>query len=260
LSVWYCIPSARPDGGTLREWKERGYKLAVWRDPGADPLDGLIDYLILGKYEGYAVSVNRLVDAAMGADRSCEWFVTGGDDVSPDLAHSPEEIAEQCSDGFFRMCYDRHPRHRPHWQLAMEHVDWRTFGVMQPTGDRWGADEPWAQKNFPNAPAYIDRICGSPWMGREFCRRANAGKGPLCEDYEHMYVDEHLQEYAKSLGILWQRPDLIQYHHHALRGGKPQSSLPPHLKCRYEGSHFKDAKAIFDRHMAAKFAGLEPIA
>jgi len=251
MSVWFCVPSARPDGGTLREWKERGYKLAVWRDPGADPLVGLIDYLILGEYEGYAVSVNRLVDAAMGADPSCEWFVTGGDDVSPDLAHSPEEIARDCGMHFSEYIVG--------FTQPFGSAD-GTMGVMQPTGDRWGADEPWARKNFPNAPAYIDRICGSPWMGREFCRRANAGKGPLCEDYEHMYVDEHLQEYAKRLGILWQRPDLIQYHHHALRGGKSQSSLPPHLKCRYEGSHFKDAKAIFDRHMAAKFAGLEPIA
>jgi len=255
MSIWYCVPSARPDGGTLREWHEKGYSIAVWRDPGSPSLPFLIGvphYLIVMPYPGYAKSVNWLVNEAMVCDPSCEWFVTGGDDVSPDLAHSPEEIAESCTKEFWK---------RNLFAMSIERTDrLGTMGVMQPTGDRWGADEPWARKNWPQAPAYIDRICGSPWMGREFCRRANAGKGPLCEDYEHMYVDEHLQEYAKQLGILWQRPDLIQYHHHALRGGKPQSSLPPHLKCRYEGSHFKDAKAIFDRHMAAKFAGLEPIA
>lgn len=248
MSVWYCIPSARTDGGTLREWKARGYKLAVWRDSLAPVLD--IDaFYIVDEYPGYAKAVNQLVREAMRVDPSCEWFVTGGDDVSPDLAHSPEEIAAQLNEHF--TCAPG---------LPGTCGKCRTWGVVQFTGDRWGADEPWAQKNWPQAPAYIDRICGSPWMGREFCRRANAGKGPLCEDYSHMYVDEHLQEYAKHLGILWQRRDLIQYHHHALRGGKPQSSLPPHLKCRYEGDHFKTSKAILDRHKAAGFAGLEPIA
>ena len=252
MSVFYCIPSARPDGGTLREWKDRGYKLAVWRDEGVSPLP--VDIIAIGDYPGYAKSVNWLVRAAMEADPTCDWFVTGGDDVSPDLAQSPDEIAISCNRHFLNLDIDKP------WKGAHSDNPLATFGVMQPPGDRWGADEPWARKNWPNAPAYIDRICGSPWMGREFCRRANAGKGPLCEDYEHMYVDEHLQEYAKQLGILWQRRDLIQYHHHALRDGKPQSQLPPHLKPRYEGTHFKDAKAIFDRHMSAKFAGLEPIA
>ena len=258
MSVWYCIPSARPDGGTLREWIDRGYRVAVWRDPNAPILPFHVDMLVQDHYPGYAKAVNALIRVVMRSDPSCEWFVTGGDDVSPDLAHSPEEVAASCKN-YFGPC-NNGPIWMAHHGIVNESWMSGTYGVMQPTGDRWGADEPWARKNFPNAPAYIDRICGSPWMGREFCCRANAGKGPLCEDYEHMYVDEHLQEYAKQLGILWQRPDLIQYHHHALRGGKSQSSLPPHLKCRYEGTHFKDAKAIFDRHMAAKFAGLEPIA
>ena len=46
----------------------------------------------------------------------------------------------------------------------------RTFGVMQPTGDRWGER---------NGIATIDRIAGSPWMGREFCRRMYHGSGPM---------------------------------------------------------------------------------
>jgi len=254
---WLCIPSARPDGGTIGEWRDKGYRIAVWRDPGSPALKA--DYFVAKPYPGYAVATNHLVQAVMMIDSACEWLIGGGDDVSPDLAHSPEEIAEDCSSHFCELDQNRQVLNGSDI-VILRASEVATFGVMQCTGDRWGADEPWARKNWPQAPAYIDRICGSPWMGREFCRRANAGKGPLCEDYEHMYVDEHLQEYAKQLGILWQRPDLIQYHHHALRGGKSQSSLPPHLKCRYEGSHFKDAKAIFDRHMAEKFAGLEPIA
>ncbi len=251
MAVWMCVPSARPDGGTLHEWKARGYKLAVWRNVGS-PAVPFCDHVVMMDYPGYAKAVNYCVKLAAGFDPSCEWFVTGGDDVSPDLAHSPEEIAAQCT-SHFEMVHWAHKINGPFANGA--------FGVMQPTGDRWGADEPWAKKNWPDAPAYIDRICGSPWMGREFCRRANAGKGPLCEEYLHMHVDEHLQEYAKHLGILWQRQDLIHHHHHALRGkGASMAELPPHLVKWYGKAHWNESKAILDRHQAAGFAGLEPIA
>jgi hypothetical protein len=70
-----------------------------------------------------------------------------------------------------------------------------TFGVMQPTGDRW-------------ANGSIDRICGSPWLGREFCTRMYHGKGPMYGGYLHMFGDEELQHVATRLGVLWQRRDL----------------------------------------------------
>jgi hypothetical protein len=130
------------------------------------------------------------------------------------------------------------------------------FGVMQPTGDRWGENEPWARQQFPNAPAYIDRICGSPWMGRELCRRMYQGNGPLFEGYQHMYVDEELQCVAQSLGVLWQRRDLIHYHDH---WGRTEGSAPEHLAEATSAAHWDRSRAIFNRRKAEGFPGHEPI-
>ena len=104
-----------------------------------------------------------------------------------------------------------------------------TFGVMQATGDRWGENEPWARAQFPDAPAYIDRICGSPWIGREFARRMNQGKGPFWREYFHMFADEELQCVAQRLGVLWQRRDLTHHHEH------PRRSAGAHVDAGFRG-------------------------
>lgn len=271
-NVWYAIPSARPDGGTIPQWVDMGYKIAVYldkcppigtvcrgertvssgpcsvtiRDFRSIPYDHL-NYPLDGKYPGYAKAVNNLVREILMTDPQAEWIVTGGDDVSPDPNHTPEEIARQCS-----------------WYFSLEgykegepHIPAATFGVMQPTGDRWGENEPWARAQYPDAPAYIDRICGSPWMGREFCRRMYGGKGPLFEGYRHMRVDEELQEVAKKLGVLWQRRDLIQYHAHAQReeGGE----IPAFLREVYGPAHWEESTKMFESRKAAGFPGYEPI-
>src|SRR5216683_3069212 len=176
MSVYLCIPSARMASevdSTLAIWRERGYRIALWRDTPDDA--PICDLLLTGKYPGYALAVNALAAEVLSHDAQCEWIVTGGDDTEPDPNHSPEQIAAQCRDHFGS-----------------------TFGVMQPTGDRWGDSK----------SAYIDRVAGSPWLGREFCQRVNGGNGPLWHEYFHMGVDEELQAVAERLGVFWSRRDL----------------------------------------------------
>ena len=246
MSVWYCIPSARPAAEAnevLNLWRERGYKIALFVEPNT------VDYayremanlwIIRETYPGYAAAVNELVRQVMRDDPECEWFVTGGDDVEPDLNHTAEEIARECSEYFY--------------------CQRSTFGVMQPTGDRWGSTDPWAQKLPENRRAYVDRVCGSPWMGREFCRRIYGGKGPLWHEFEHMHVDEHLQAVAEKLGILWQRPDLTHHHRHwARRPGVETSDCPKHLERVSGPEHWQESKAVFNRLKLGGFVEAEDL-
>ena len=238
MSVWYCVPSARqPQETTFALWAAKGYRIAVWRDPGA--VDIPEAHLTLnGPYPGYAVASNRLVQAVLLADKTCDWVVCGGDDIEPDAAHGPEEIAQECS-------------------------DWRadTFGVMQPTGDRWGDDQLARHMYGENRGAYIDRICGSPWIGREFALRINGGKGPFWPEYRHMFLDEELQEVAQKLGVLWQRRDLIHLHNHWGRKlGATPADCPEHLREVSGREHWEESKALFNARKEAGFPGHEALA
>lgn len=235
MSVFLCIPSARPDGGTIYEWRAMGYRIAVYRDFG-EGIDA--DILIEGRpetYPGYARATNGLIAAALDMDCECDWCVIGGDDISPDPNHAPDEIASQCT---------------AHFQSS--------FGAMQPTGDSWGEDELWSIHKYPlGQRRYIERICGSAWLGREFCERMYGGKGPLWAGYTHMRVDEELQEVAIKMGALWQRPDLTQYHHHAQRDrSKP---IPEFLKRAYSPEHWAESSALFNQRKSAGFPGHEPL-
>lgn len=283
MSVFLCIPSARPDGGTISEWRAMGYRIAVYRDFGQG-IDA--DILIEGRpetYPGYARATNGLIAAALDMDCGCDWCVIGGDDISPDPSHAPEEIARECSQHFhpwLNYCCDA-CRHlgRPWPTGQVENLHQRScpcqycgrmcptypvkdgagsFGAMQPTGDSWGEDELWAIRKYPAGQRrYIERICGSAWLGREFCERMYGGKGPLWTGYTHMRVDEELQEVAIKMGALWQRPDLTQYHHHAQRDrSKP---IPEFLKRAYSPEHWAESSALFNQRKAAGFPGHEPL-
>lgn len=220
--VWYCIPSARPAAQAneiLLKWQGRGYKIALWRDQGHGVV--LCDILLDGSYPGYAMAVNALTKAVLERDAECEWIVTGGDDVEPDLNHAPGAIAAQCTAHFAG-----------------------TFGVMQPTGDRWQNGS-------------IDRICGSPWIGREFCERAYCGAGPFFEGYRHMFVDEELQHVAERLGVLQQRRDLVHLHRHWQR--IPGTTCPPHLLEWSGPEHWQESQQMFRSRRAKGFPGHEPL-
>ena len=234
MSVWYCIPSARPREEAekcLRAWRQRGYRVAVFVDdihcpvlPGAEVVIGF------PQYPGYATAVNRMAEHVLEIDPSCNWIVTGGDDVWPDPNHTADEIAAQCE----------------------AHFGGDSFGVMQPTGDRF-------------AYGSIDRIAGSPWMGRKWCLLANQGKGPLWHEFTHMYVDECLQRTAEKLGVYWQRPELIHMHRHYARAHDGVDSParhappPPHLEKWNTREHWNEMRAIFKRLEAEDFKSCLPL-
>lgn len=236
MSVWYCIPSKKTFAEaerTLSLWRNRGYKLAIWRDPGDEPVD--CDLLLTGMYPGYANAVNALCKEVIKVDSDASWLVTGGDDVAPDPNWDPEQIARECSD-FFEL------RHLG----RSEDPSMSTFGVMQPTGDRWGHA----------GRAYIDHICGSPWMGREFCKRMYKGEGPLWSGWRHMFVDEELQHVATMLNVFWQRRDIKQEHQH---WGRQEYRRPMPDYLREANQKFTADGRTFAARKAQGFPGHEPI-
>ena len=223
-NVWYAVPSARTDGGTVRQWKDAGYRVAVYRDPGAELLLWA-DLTLTGPYPGYANAVNAMCREILTRWPDTQWIVTGGDDIDPD-SRNPEEIAAECTAHFGG-----------------------TFGVMQPTGDRWGHELRTGKMHV-----YIENVAGSPWMGAEFCRRMYGGTGPLCSEYHHMFVDEELQRVAQQLGAFWQRPELIQEHHHWMR----ENQCEPEFLKRANRA-FVESGLLFRARAAAGFPGHEPL-
>jgi hypothetical protein len=219
MSVWFAIPSKRPVSearSALQAWSEMGYSIAVVREPEDGWIQLATIHIPTQQYLGWARSVNLLVASIMAYDPAAEWIVTGGDDYLPDQTKRADEIASELTELFGG-----------------------TLGVMQPTGDRWsegrcttcngtgrllnlsgrpvGGNHACPDCNGTGTSAVIDRICGSPWMGREFCRRMYHGAGPLYNGFYHNFADEHLQCVARKLGILWQRRDLIHRHEHWAR-------------------------------------------
>jgi hypothetical protein len=238
MKAWLCIPSKRSlDTSTLPQWRAQGYGIALWCEEDPPRLLGAQHWIIGSMYPGYAKAVNALTQIVLEHHPECVWIIAAGDDVQPDLSHSADEIAASATAHFGG-----------------------TFGVMQPTGDRWGADDPWAKRNHPNAPAYIDRICGSAWYGREYCRRVNRGNGPLWPEYFHMFVDEEAQCVAQKHGVLWQRRDLIQLHNHWMR--KPNATgadMPDFLQYASSPAHWSEAQQIFSKRKAQGFPESELI-
>jgi len=200
MSVWFAVPSARSEDETadvFAAWKAQGYKIALWRDQ--EPAPAVADMTLIGEYRGYPNAVNDLCREIFARDPECMWVASGGDDMFPDPNKSADEIAAECTEHFGG-----------------------TFGVMQPCGDRWFNPE---------------RICGSPFMGREFCRRMYGGAtyqkpGPFCELFYHMWSDQEMHEICLKLGILWNRMDLSHYHRHWIRvqqEAKQKLKTPAHL-------------------------------
>jgi len=195
--------------------------------------------------------VNYLAKGVLADDLDCNWIVAAGDDTRPDLSHTADEIAAQCS-AWFRLASIK--RHEAGDLIPIAEVEREsTFGVMQPTGDRWG-DDAYARAKWPEAPAMIDRICGSPWMGREFCLRINQGQGPLWHEYHHNWADEELQNVAIKYGCFWQRRDLIHYHDHARRKG---GQWKEHQ--RGFDSDYTRMKPLFEARKGYGFPGSEPL-
>ncbi len=251
--VWLAIPAARDEGAgsTVHLWREKGYGIALFREDFRPPIKADICVNTLS-YCGYARTVNFLAKLVLEEDSDCDFIVAGGDDTDPDR-HDPEQIARECTEHFGQYLGG----------FTQPRGELRTFGVMQPTGDRWG-DSEWARRTWPEAPAYIDRIAGSPWLGRAWCTRVNGGKGPLWPEYVHMFVDEELQHVAKLLGVFWQRQDLTHFHHHISRKGdrvdwaQGRRVMPDFLVEPNTSAHWQKYRDLFMARKSAGFPGHEP--
>lgn len=223
MTVWLALPSKKPIAqaqACIELWRSRGYRIGIWRDKGDPPVERA-EVQLTGDYPGYYAAVNAITREILDRALNPEWIVAAGDDMDPDLSKTAEEIAAECSAHFGG-----------------------TFGVMQPTGDRWGH----------GSHVYADHICGSPWLGQDFCRRMYGGRGPYCEAYFHMFGDEELFEVSLRLGVLWQQLDISHFHHHWGREGRP---MPAYLKRANQS--FGAEQRIFQRRKSEGFPGHEPI-
>lgn len=235
MSVYFVVPSARPVAEckpVFEAWRDMGYYTLIQRDHGAE-CGELWDVaeIIQRPYRGYVESVNALAKAALASDPGCDWIVTGGDDTYPDPNKRAEEIAAECSEHFRG-----------------------SFGIMQPTGD------PWADSQG----RIIERLAGSAWMGREWCRRAYQGRGPQCPEYHTYFADIELQCVAQRLGVFWQRHDLTHMHQNWARpkseGDHPtRQRIPEFLAEVNSPEYWGRWKPIFDRRQREGFPGSDPL-
>lgn len=265
MSVWLTIPSKRhPDEirPLLDKWRERGYKIALWRDEDYSNALGRLDpeYILCNRdYPGYAAACNALIRYVMEAENEAEWFICAGDDTEPDPNRCADDIARQCVYHFSEVGKAYRDEAQGGGRPNLRGLEWKsTWGVMQPTGDRWHE----GVGGFANAP--IDRVAGSAWYGREYCRRMYGGDGPLFKGYQHMYVDEEAQEVALKMGVFWQRRDLVQRHNHWGRAATDKGLvtnpvIPAHLEKWNTSAHWQEAKALFTSRKRAGFPGHEPI-
>jgi len=189
-NVWVCIPTALRAHvqSTLKKWKDQGYLVALFLDPETAPVQHLTvsamayaDLTLYSKYPGVWRAWNALAKAVMAC--GADVCVLAGDDMDPDPNFSAQRIAKQY--------LERFPD---------------GWGIMQPTGDRQG--------DIINGRWNSQRICGSPWIGREWVAKAYGGHGPVCGDYTAFYADEELQIVGEKFGLLVQRDDLSQFHRH----------------------------------------------
>lgn len=186
--VWLALPSANIEMAkkTFPKWKEKKYNIAViCPDKQLKEYVTITDMAIpesqISGYPGWAKSVNYLSKKLDKYDI----IIAAGDDMYPDPNYDSFEL-----------------------RLQFVRYFGGTMGVMQPYGDKFGS----------MACDTCEKICGSAWLGKEFREKVNKGKGPLWEEYWHMWADTELYQVASKYNCLWIREDLNQYHEHRLRG------------------------------------------
>lgn len=249
MSVWLTVPSIRPPAeakACFDKWRALGYKIAVLRQ--GEPIEA--DLVIpTGEYLGWARSTNILAREVLRRDNTAWWCVGGGDDYCPDPRLESRIISSDLN-GYFQQL---HPE-------SMSRLFVGSYGVAQPTGDRWGDCESARQTFGQNRGAVIDRVAGSPWMGREWCERAYLGNGPMWDGYHHIYADEELQAVAEAQGVYWQRPDLTQFHDHPAR--KSEAGFGEynkgHLAPLYSEAAWAEGRKMFEDRKSKGFPGSEP--
>jgi hypothetical protein len=187
---------------TATKWKERGYATAVLTEtPVERPVD--IDHIVTcNRWMGFPVAANQLCQELK---TYYDIVVIGGNDLYPDQQYYAQDLGHQFVDHFGG-----------------------TFGLMHPTGDRYGL---------------IDDAAICPWIGAEYIERMYAGNGPYYAGYYHYFCDGELQDVAVQNNVFWQRPDLIQYHAHWSRNGIPR---PQHLMAA-KNNHPEDQRTYHTR-------------
>lgn len=217
MSVWYCTPSARPKAeaeAVFRLWLDHGVKLCILRQ--GDPLDlPNCTQFLADRYHGLPICTNLLMKTAAGMDQEAQWFAFGGDDYLPDPNLHASWIADDCTKHFAG-----------------------TFGVMQPTGDRYGN-------------GYIDTAAASAWIGRDFVLKSYGGSGPLYTGYHHLYCDTELQHVATMQGVFQQRQDITQEHKHWSRPG----NVKPAFADSIYGFNADNDRALFIQRQLNRFPG-----
>ncbi len=260
--AWLTIPSARPEAearACVQAWRVQGYSVAMLRN-GRHACPVGADYEIIGEYPGYAQSCNRLIREVFAMDSEAQFCVAAGDDTFPDQSKRAEVIAGECERYFMDLAIDkRFPGLRQSNYEGVVPVDpcMKTFGVCQPTGHRWGESPNHHDPKLRSA--YIDRVAGSAFIGREFARRAYGGNGPFYPEYTHQFLDEELREVAVRLGVYWERRDLAHEHRH---WGVPKqgqhmamnSDMPDFLREANSPAHWTKFRTLFERRKAAGFA------
>lgn len=242
MSVWLAIPSCRPlseCGPRFERWSAQGYKIALLRQ--GDSAWSYADLEVeTRKYLGWAASTNLLARFVLEKFPDAQWIVGGGDDTLPDAGYTADAIAAQCDQHFGGT------------------AKVGTFGVMQPTGDRWGDDAGSRALFGEHRGAMIDRFAGSPWMGREWCERAYGGRGPMFEGHHHCWADEELQCVAERLGVFWQRRDLCHLHEHWLRDGVMDLAKAPQ-SWAVADADYRNGRALFEERKRLGFPGSNPL-
>ena len=205
-NAWYAIPTCNP--GRAREvlprWRAQGWGIALMVDEGRAPeFEALADVLFEANlFPGWcrtACFLSRYLVAFHGA----KLVATGGDDIEPPV------MGVQDVDRWSFEPFDAKPVSGDDAVRIMESHFPDGMGVVQPTGDDLDG---------------VDRICGSPWFGLGWILMGYSGVGPVWPGYLQYYADEELKVVSEKLGMLAQRPDIRQVHHHWTRvGGWPKT-------------------------------------
>jgi hypothetical protein len=216
----YLIPTANPAlaAECFRAWRSMGWDTFALVD-GNDVLDAAILDVVnfvfrQNDYPGWGESFNIMARTLHEYD----WLATGGDDVWPDPMRYAETIGNELSAHFNG-----------------------TFGVCQPSADRWA----W-NKNGTTAP-----ICYAPIIGAEFARRWNGGKGAFWPGYFQWCADAEL--HGATEGLLLERPDLMFDHRHVSKDGRPSPAYKTGKQHRWQADW-----DLYEQRRRDRFPGHEP--
>lgn len=220
--VWMVFPSCNIERAkrTVSLWHRKGYLVLCIMNPDMGECGADIE--VHEVYRGYWDNSNRWI-VSIGDKASA--VVLAADDLEPDPHADPIHVALEMQDHF---------------------AETKGYGVMQPTGDdKAGMDGVW-------------RICGSPWFTPQWITQSHGGRGPCPYTYRAFFGDEKIFNVAKTQGVLWQRPDLSQFHRHWCRRDEHKTRRTDYQLLNSDQWWNADKKQ-FQEEMAAGFPGSERI-